>query len=148
MKFHLQSTDANFHRFATVRGNVQCFHGKMIISNSKIPSFHEGFDMGSEPYPFITKYCCNVSLVGEIMLLLAIAYLSLKIRKNVLLKQEFESTGRIKNLKELRKAGVWVYFSAQTHIHSSQFLGFAVPCRHNSKVPDKTSWKDEYTPLQ
>lgn len=63
VKFHLQSTGVNFHTFAIVRGNVQCFHGKMIVSNSKIPSFHEGFEVESEPFTFITKYCCDVSLV-------------------------------------------------------------------------------------
>lgn len=37
VKFHLQSTGVNFHTFATVRGNAQCLHGNMIISNSKNP---------------------------------------------------------------------------------------------------------------
>lgn len=67
VKFHLQSTGVNFHTFAIVRGNVQFFHGKMIISNCKIPSFNEGFEVGSEAFTFIMKYCWY----GEILLSLS-----------------------------------------------------------------------------
>lgn len=87
VKFHLQSTGVNFHTFAIVTGNVQCFNGKMIISNSKIPSFHEGFEVGSEPFTFITKYRCDVSLAWRGFIVSGIfAYLSLKIRKIIILK--------------------------------------------------------------
>lgn len=71
VKFHLQSTGVNFHIFATIRGNAQCLHGNMIISNSKIPSFHGGSELESEPFTFITKYCCDASQVREVLLFVA-----------------------------------------------------------------------------
>lgn len=81
VKFHLQSTGVNFHTFTTVRGNAQCLYGNMIISNSKIPSFQEGSELESEPFTFITKYCCGVSLVWEVSLFLAYCISDLKNQK-------------------------------------------------------------------
>lgn len=81
VKFHLQSTGVNFHTFATVRGNAQCLHGNVIISNSKIPSFQEGSELEPEPFTFITKYCCGVSLVWEVSLFLAYCISDLKNQK-------------------------------------------------------------------
>lgn len=82
VKFYPRSTGVNFHTFAIVRGNVQFFHGKTIISNSKIPSFHEGFEVGSEPFTFITNYCWY----GEVLLFLAYCISDIKNYLKILLK--------------------------------------------------------------
>lgn len=86
VKFHLQSTGVNFHTFATVRGNAQCLHGNMIIFQQQNPSFHERSELESESFTFITKCCCDVSQVWEVLLFLAYCISDFKHQEKNLIK--------------------------------------------------------------